>query len=53
MEVAEVKATRHLALIEEQNKQQTVFNSMVEGLLILDDKQRIVLANIAFSKTIG
>lgn len=31
----------------------TALDTLTEGLLILDDKQRIVLANIAFSKTIG
>ena len=31
----------------------TALDTLTEGLLILDDKQRIVLANVAFSKTIG
>ena len=45
LDLAEVKASRHLALAEEQNKQQTVFNSMVEGLLILDEDGRVQFAN--------
>ena len=35
--LAALKTDRHLALTEEQTKQQTVFNSMIEGLLILDE----------------
>jgi two-component system phosphate regulon sensor histidine kinase PhoR len=43
--LAELKTTRHLALAEEQTKQQTVFNSMLEGLLILDEHGRVQFAN--------
>ena len=44
-ELEDVKAARNLALIEEQDKQQTVFNSMVEGLLILDENGRVQFSN--------
>ncbi len=44
-ELSELRAARHTALAEEQAKQQTVFNSMVEGLLILDENGRIQFAN--------
>ncbi len=45
LELAEVKAARNLALVEEQDKQQTVFNSMVEGLLILDENGQVQFSN--------
>lgn len=31
----------------------TALDTLTEGLLVLDEKQRIVMANLAFSKTIG
>jgi two-component system phosphate regulon sensor histidine kinase PhoR len=45
LELTEVKAARNLALVEEQDKQQTVFNSMVEGLLILDENGQVQFSN--------
>lgn len=44
-ELTDVHSARHAVLAEEQAKQQTVFNSMVEGLLILDENGRIQFAN--------
>ncbi len=44
-ELSELRSARHTALAEEQAKQQTVFNSMVEGLLILDEDGRVQFAN--------
>jgi two-component system phosphate regulon sensor histidine kinase PhoR len=43
--LADLKTARHLMLTEEQTKQQTVFNSMVEGLLILDEDGRVQFVN--------
>lgn len=45
LDLAGIKAARNLALVEEQDKQQTVFNSMVEGLLILDENGRVQFSN--------
>lgn len=36
-----------------QNQQQTLFNSMVEGLLLLDETGRVQLANRAFANLFG
>lgn len=44
-ELSELRSARHTELVEEQAKQLTVFNSMVEGLLILDENGRIQFAN--------
>ncbi|HRI14360.1 MAG TPA: ATP-binding protein [Verrucomicrobiota bacterium] len=46
----ELEGLRHaqrLRLAEEETKQQAVFNSMVEGLLILDERGRVQFANPA------
>lgn len=53
LDLAEFKVTRHAALAEEQTKQQTVFNSMVEGLVILDEDGKIQFANPTFEKLFG
>ncbi len=50
LELADIRVARHAALTEEQTKQQTVFNSLVEGLLILDEAGRIQFANPAFER---
>lgn len=44
-ELGEFERSRKLKLAEEETKQQAVFNSMVEGLLILDEHGRIQFAN--------
>jgi two-component system, OmpR family, phosphate regulon sensor histidine kinase PhoR len=51
--LADLKTARHLALTEEQTKQQTVFNSMVEGLIILDEHGRIQFANPTLGTLFG
>ncbi len=53
LELAEIRVARHAALTEEQTKQQTVFNSLVEGLLILDEDGRVQFANPALGKMFG
>ena len=44
-ELGEIQRSRKLRLAEEETKQQAVFNSMVEGLLILDEQGRVQFAN--------
>lgn len=44
-ELGEIQRSRKLQLAEEETKQQAVFNSMVEGLLILDEQGRVQFAN--------
>ena len=53
LELADIRVARHAALTEEQTKQQTVFNSLVEGLLILDETGRIQFANPTFERIFG
>lgn len=50
LELAGIRVERHSALTEEQTKQQTVFNSLVEGLLILDEHGKIQFANPTLEK---
>ena len=59
---AQESATRESALrqqdrqrsaLEQQNQQQAIYNSMVEGLLLLDESGRIQLANRAFVQLFG
>lgn len=52
-ELEKLRLTRHIALVEEQAKQLTVFNSMVEGLLILDEDGRIQFANPTLGQLIS
>lgn len=49
-ELEELRRSRHLRLAEAEVKQQAVFNSMVEGLLILDEDGRVQFANPALSQ---
>jgi len=51
--LAELEAARHAALTEEQTKTETVFNSMVEGLLILDEHGRVQFANPTLGTLFG
>ena len=51
--LATIKTDRHLALTEEQTKQQTVFNSMIEGLLILDEHGKIQFVNPTLGTLFG
>jgi len=41
------------AAIEFQTRQEVLFNSMVEGLVVLDERGRILLANRAFNELFG
>ncbi len=50
LELAGVRGAEHTALTEEQTKQQTVFNGLVEGLLILDEHGRVQYANPALER---
>jgi len=49
-QLEELRHSRHLRLAEEETKQQAVFNSMVEGLLILDEHGRVQFANPALGQ---
>ena len=51
--LAALKTDRHLALTEEQTKQQTVFNSMIEGLLILDEHGKVQFVNPTLGTLFG
>lgn len=53
VELAEVRVAEHTTLAEEQTKQQTVFNSLVEGLLILDEDGRVQFANPTLERLFG
>lgn len=44
-ELADLHHARETQWVEEQTKQQAVFNSMIEGLLILDEDGRVQFAN--------
>ena len=55
-EIDNLKRIRQLqeqSAIQSQARQKTVFNSMVEGLLLLDENSRVQLANRAFKKLFG
>lgn len=48
-----LQQSREHAALQQQTQQQAVYNSMVEGLLLLDESGRIQLANRAFAKLFG
>jgi two-component system phosphate regulon sensor histidine kinase PhoR len=50
LRLAELKSQRHLALVEEQSKQQALLDSMVEGVLLLDEQGRVEHVNPAFAR---
>ncbi|MFM7100627.1 MAG: sensor histidine kinase [Verrucomicrobiota bacterium] len=50
LRLAELKTRRHLELVEEQSKQQALLDSMVEGVLLLDEKGRIEHVNPALMR---
>jgi len=52
-EIAELRQSQQLFELHNRLQQETVFNSMVEGLLILNEAGRIQLANQAFLKLFG
>jgi len=50
LEIERLKAEQQRAAIQVQTRQETLFNSMIEGLLLLDATGRIQLANRAFAE---
>lgn len=52
-EIEKLKDEHRRAAIQIQTQQEALFNSMVEGLLLLDDSGRIQLANRAFATLAG
>jgi two-component system phosphate regulon sensor histidine kinase PhoR len=53
LELAQVRVAEHTELAEEQTKQQTVFNSLVEGLLIVDEHGQVQYANSTLEHLFG
>lgn len=49
-QLQEVKQAQALAALQLQTRQETLFDSMAEGLLLLDEQGRIQLANRAFHR---
>jgi two-component system phosphate regulon sensor histidine kinase PhoR len=52
-EIELLQQNRRQAALQQQTQQQAIYNSMVEGLLLLDASGRIQLANRAFAKLFG
>jgi len=52
-EIDQLNDERQRGSVQVQTQQEALFNSMVEGLLLLDDAGRIVLANHAFASLFG
>src|ERR1039458_4154894 len=52
-EVEALQAEQRRAAMQNQTQQEVLFNSMVEGLLLLDERGRIQLANRAFASLFG
>lgn len=52
-EMEKLKADQQRAALQIQTQQEALFNSMVEGLLLLDEHGRIQLANRAFASLFG
>jgi len=48
-----IRQQQELSAVQSQSRQKAVFNSMVEGLLLLDENSRVQLANRAFKKLFG
>jgi len=53
VELERVNQAQQQGALQVRTQQEALFNSMVEGLLLLDDAGRIVLANRAFSSLFG
>jgi len=49
-EVESLQQSRQQSAVQQQTQQQAIYNSMAEGLLLLDERGRIRLANQAFAK---
>jgi two-component system phosphate regulon sensor histidine kinase PhoR len=52
-QIAELKKGQHTQALQIQSQQEALFNSMIEGLLLLDQGERIQLANRAFMELFG
>jgi two-component system, OmpR family, phosphate regulon sensor histidine kinase PhoR len=52
-ELAKLKQVQQQSALQLQTQQEALFNSMVEGMLLLDDMGRVVLANRAFAGLFG
>ncbi|HWD93388.1 MAG TPA: ATP-binding protein [Verrucomicrobiae bacterium] len=52
-QIEELQARFQDQALHVQTQQETLFNSMIEGLLLLDDHERIQLANRAFIQLFG
>ena len=52
-EIAKLKQTQESAALKIQTQQEALFNSMAEGVLVLDQAGRIQLANHAFMELFG
>ncbi|HWV98651.1 MAG TPA: ATP-binding protein [Candidatus Acidoferrum sp.] len=52
-ELAAVRRAYHQSASQIQTQQETLFNSMTEGLLVLDQRGRIQIANRAFTSLFG
>jgi two-component system phosphate regulon sensor histidine kinase PhoR len=52
-EVEALQDEQRRAALQNQTQQEVLFNSMVEGLLLLDERGRIQLANRAFASLFG
>lgn len=53
VELERLKAEQEQAATRLQTQQEALFNSMVEGLVVLDERGRILLANRAFMSLFG
>ena len=53
LRLGQLKTQRHLALVEEQSKQQALLDSMVEGVLVLDENGRVEHVNPALVRLFG
>jgi two-component system, OmpR family, phosphate regulon sensor histidine kinase PhoR len=51
--IEKLKEEQRVASTQLQTQQEALFNSMVEGLLVLDERGRILLANRAFRELFG
>jgi len=52
-EIETLQDEQRRAALPNQTQQEVLFNSMVEGLLLLDERGRIQLANRAFARLFG
>ncbi len=53
LRIAELRTQRHLALVEEQSRQQALLDSMLEGVLVLDEAGCVEHANPALLRLLG